>query len=95
MKPASNVLKRQLVSEKTASLAEANKYVFEVYPGTNKTEIAKAVETTFKVTVTKVHVVNVKGKVKASRFKRGEYIKSSDVKKAVVTLKSGDRIELI
>ena len=95
MKSAYNVLKRPLVSEKTAAFAEANKYVFEVCPGTNKTEIAKAVEATFKVTVKGVSIINAKGKVKASRVKRGAFTKSPDVKKAIVTLKAGDKIELI
>ncbi|MCD8283694.1 MAG: 50S ribosomal protein L23 [Opitutae bacterium] len=95
MKSAFRVLKRPLVSEKTAAFAEANKYVFEVYPGTDKKEIAKAVEATFKVTVTGVNIINTKGKVKASRVKRGEVTKSPDVKKAIVTLKAGDKIELI
>lgn len=95
MKSAYSVLKRPLVSEKTAVLAEANKYVFEVYSNAEKPEIAKAVEATFKVTVERVHVVNTKGKVKQSRTKRGEVIKAPDVKKAIVTLKKGDKIELI
>lgn len=95
MKSAYSVLKRPLVSEKTAVLAEANKYVFEVYPNAEKPEIAKAVESTFKVAVERVHVVNTKGKVKQSRTKRGEVIKAPDVKKAIVTLKKGDKIELI
>ncbi len=95
MKSGYNVLKRPLVSEKTASFAEANKYVFEVFAGTTKAEIAKAVEAQFKVTVTGVNVINAKGKIKASRVKRGEVIKAPDVKKAIVTLKSGDKIELI
>ena len=95
MKSAYSVLKRPLVSEKTAALAEANKYVFEVCAEADKKEIAKAIEGLFKVTVESVKVINVKGKVKQSRTKRGEIIKTPDVKKAIITLKKGEKIELI
>lgn len=95
MKSAYSVLKRPLVSEKTAALAEASKFVFEVYPNADKTEIAKAIADQFKVTVESVKIINVKGKVKQSRTKRGEIIKAPDVKKAIVTLKKGEKIELI
>jgi len=95
MKPAYNVIKRPLVSEKTAAFAEDNKYVFEVYSSADRKEVAEAVQALFKVTVTRVNIQNVKGKQKMSRTKRGEVIKAPDVKKAIVTLKKGDKIELI
>lgn len=95
MKPAYSVIKRPLVSEKTAAFAEDNKYAFEVYPGADRKEVAAAVEAHFKVSVTRVNILNVKGKRKMSRTKRGEVIKAPDVKKAIVTLKKGDKIELI
>jgi len=95
MKPAYNVIKRPLVSEKTAAFAEDNKYVFEVYSSADRKEVAEAVQALFKVTVTRVNIQNVKGKQKMSRTKRGEIIKAPDVKKAIVTLKKGDKIELI
>lgn len=95
MKPAYSVLKRPLVSEKTAAFAENNKYVFEIYSSADRKEVAAAVEAQFKVTVTRVNILNVKGKRKMSRTKRGEILKAPDVKKAIVTLKKGDKIEII
>lgn len=95
MKPAHSVIKRPLVSEKTAAFAEDNKYVFEIYSGADRKEVAAAVQALFKVTVTRVNILNVKGKCKMSRTKRGEIIKAPDVKKAIVSLKKGDKIELI
>lgn len=95
MKPAYSVIKRPLVSEKTAAFAENNKYVFEIYSSADRKEVAAAVEAQFKVTVTRVNILNVKGKRKMSRTKRGQIVKAPDVKKAVVTLKKGDKIELI
>ncbi|MGA3006795.1 MAG: 50S ribosomal protein L23, partial [Opitutaceae bacterium] len=68
-------------------------YTFEVFSGTNKHQIAEAVEKTFKVTVTRVNVQNYRGKNKKSR--QGRPSTTSDYKKAIVTLKSGDKIELI
>lgn len=95
MKPAYNVIKRPLVSEKTAAFAEENKYVFEIFPDADRKEVAAAVEALFKVKVTRVNILNAKGKQKLSRVKRGQVIKAPDVKKAIVTLKEGDKIELI
>lgn len=95
MKPAYNVLKRPLVSEKTAAFAEENKYVFEIYPCADRKDVAAAVEALFKVKVTRVNILNAKGKQKLSRVKRGQVVKAPDVKKAIVTLKEGDKIELI
>ena len=47
------------------------------------------------MTVTRVNILNVKGKQKMSRTKRGDILKAPDVKKAIVTLKKGDKIEII
>lgn len=95
MKPAYNVIKRPLVSEKTAVFAENNKYVFEVFPNVDRNDVAAAVAALFKVTVTRVNIINVKGKQRASRVHRGQVIKAPNVKKAIVSLKKGDKIELI
>jgi large subunit ribosomal protein L23 len=85
------VLRRPLVTEKNAVLQSLGKYAFEVDRRANKTEIKDAVQTAFKVTVTAVNVVNMRGKSK--RVGRG-YTFSPNWKKAVVTLKAGDKIEL-
>ena len=69
-----------------------NQYVFIVHPQSNKIEIRKAVEAMFKVSVLKVNTLNVKGK---SRRVRGRLGKDPDYKKAIVTIKKGEKIEFI
>lgn len=93
-KPAYSVIKQPIFTEKNALLAEEGKYVFEVFPGIEKTDVKAAVESHFKVTVTKVNIINAKGKIKASRTNRGQLYRASDVKKAIVTLEKGQTINL-
>ena len=91
---ADQVLKNMRLTEKAAKLSSNyGQYVFEVYPSATKYTVREAVEATFKVTVTRVNVMNVRGKNKKSR--QGRPSRSSDFKKAVVTLKEGDKIELV
>ena len=91
---AHNVLKTVLLTEKANKLSSTlGQYTFEVYPSANKHAIAQAVEQTFKVTVKRVNVQNYRGKNKKSR--QGLPSITSDFKKAIVTLKSGDKIELV
>ena len=78
-----------VITEKATLLSEHNKVVFRVAQDASKDEIAAAVEELFKVKVTKVNTLNVKGKTK--RF-RGIVGRRSDVKKAVVTLAEGQSI---
>jgi large subunit ribosomal protein L23 len=86
-----HVIKRPLVTEKSSVQKEAsNQVTFEVHPEANKIEIRKAVEALFKVKVLKVHTANFEGKKKRLGKHQG---KRSDWKKAVVTLKTGDKIE--
>ncbi len=88
----SKVLIQALVSEKASDLQEKqNCYVFRVYMGANKLEIKKAVENAFGVKVTSVTTSNVKGKTKKlGRFEG----KRATWKKAFVSLKEGDTLEL-
>lgn len=87
-----HVLKRPVVTEKTNSLREgANQYVFEVDPDATKIDVRHAVESIFSVRVTNVRTINVRGKVK--RFKR-QFGKRPNWKKAIVTLRDGDAIDL-
>jgi len=79
------------ISEKAIGLAEQGRYVFEVPTATNKIEVARAVEATFKVKVTDVNMMITKGKLKRFRQIKGQ---RRDIKKAVVTLKKGDKITL-
>lgn len=97
MKPAYSVLKKPLITEKSSSPLnhEQNKYTFEVYPDVDRVQVAKAIEAQFKVKVSRVNILNVKGKVKQSRQQRGQSYKVSDVKKAVVTLEKGSKIEFV
>jgi large subunit ribosomal protein L23 len=80
-----------IITEKATLLSEQNKVVFQVADTATKDQIATAVEALFKVTVTKVNTVVVKGKTK--RFK-GIKGRRSDVKKAIVTLAPGQSIDI-
>lgn len=80
-----------VITEKSTIVAENNQVVFEVPISSNKTEIKAAVEQLFNVSVMAVNTITTKGKTK--RF-RGRLGRRSDVKKAVVTLKDGDTIDI-
>ena len=80
-----------VITEKATYLSEQNKVVFQVAKDATKDEIAQAVEELFKVTVTKVNTLIVKGKTK--RF-RGRLGRRSDVKRAIVTLAEGQSIDV-
>ena len=80
-----------VITEKATLLSEHNKVVFRVAADATKDEIAHAVEALFKVNVTKVNTLNVKGKTK--RF-RGRLGRRNDVKKAIVTLAEGQSIDV-
>jgi large subunit ribosomal protein L23 len=91
---ADQVLKLVRLTEKASKLSsELGQYTFEVFKFANKHAIAEAVEKTFKVTVRRVNVQNYRGKNKKSR--QGRPSMGSDFKKAIVTLKAGDKIELV
>lgn len=91
---ADKVLKTMRLTEKSSEQsAELGQYTFEVYPNAGKAAIARAVEDTFKVTVKRVNVQNYLGKT--TRGRTGRPGKKSDFKKAIVTLKAGDKIELV
>ncbi len=80
-----------VITEKTTILSENNQVVFEVPVTATKPEIKNAVETLFNVSVTAVNTIKVKGKSK--RF-RGIPGRRNDIKKAIITLKSGDEIDI-
>lgn len=85
------VLRRPIITEKDTSLREQNKYTFEVAMAANKTLIKEAVEKIFNVNVTAVNTMHVRGKMRRVGKSRGM---SPDWKKAVVTLRDGQRIDL-
>jgi large subunit ribosomal protein L23 len=86
-----NVIKRPLISEKSIAQGVVNKYTFLVERTAEKATIAKAIEKLFKVHVTDVNVVNLIGKIKKFRKIVGH---RNTRRKAIVTLKKGDRIPL-
>ena len=79
------------ITEKSTSLSEFNKIVFKVHKGANKNSIKKSIEKIFKVNVTKVNTINLKGK---SKLVRGKKSSKPGYKKAIVTLKKGQSIDL-
>jgi len=90
------ILREFRVTEKAANLAaNLNQYTFEVAPEANRKEIARAVEKLFNVEVVKVNTLVKKPKVKADRSRRGRPGTKGGHKKAIVTLKEGDKIELV
>lgn len=93
---ASKVLKEFRVTEKATELsANLNQYTFEVATGANKHTVAAAIEQVFDVKVARVNIINKKARIKQDRFRRGRPGRKSGFKKAVVTLKEGDSIELV
>ena len=83
------VLRHPIITEKSTFLQQGDKYAFEVAGNATKPQIKEAVERAFKVEVIKVNVITVPGKTK--RMGRRE-VKSSSWKKALVTLKHGNKI---
>ncbi len=79
------------VSEKAVALADQGTYVFEVPKAAGKLEVAQAVEQAFKVKVARVNMMIIKGKTKRFRRLVG---RQSDVKKALVKLEKGQKINL-
>jgi len=92
MKNPHEVVIRALITEKGTQLRErGNTYLFQVHTEANKIEIKSAIESIFDVTVEKVRTHNVLGKLK----RMGRFMgRRPSWKKAVVTLKQGDSIEL-
>jgi large subunit ribosomal protein L23 len=86
-----DVLLAPVVSEKSYSLLDENKYTFLVSPDANKTEIKIAVEAVFKVKVVNVNTINRQGKRRRTRFGYG---KRPDTKRAIVTVADGERIDI-
>lgn len=89
---AAKILRGAHVTEKAARLAQDNKYVFKVVSYANKTEIAKAIEGTYKVKVTGVNIVNIPEK--SRRRGRGVMVKPG-YRKAIVSIKEGQTIEVL
>lgn len=86
-----NILKKALISEKSFTKAAESKFTFVVQKASTKGEVAMAVEELFGVNVLAVNIINTIGKVKRSKKGLG---RRSDIRKAIVTLKKGQKIDL-
>ena len=84
-------IRQPIITEKATILSEQNKTVFKVHKKANKKIIKKNIEKLFKVKVIKVNIINSKTKIK---LKQGRVSKKSGYKKAIVTLKKGQSIDL-
>ncbi len=91
MRSAREVVLRPIVSEKSYAGIEKGKYSFVVHPQAEKVEIRRAIEELFNVTVTKVNTLRVRGKPRKRGLTRG---RTANWKKAIVTLKEGQKIEI-
>ena len=80
-----------LLTEKTTNLSEQNKVVFKVPASANKKNLKTNIEKIFKVNVTKINIINKQNRTK---FTRGKKVKVSGFKKAIITLKKGQSIDL-
>ena len=84
-------IRQPIITEKATNLSEYNKTVFKVDSGANKKTIKKNIEKLFKVTVVKINIINTKTKKK---IKQGKISTKSGYKKAIITLKKGQSIDL-
>ena len=80
-----------LVTEKSTNLSEQNKIIFKVNSKANKKNLKLNIEKIFKVNVTKVNIINKKTRIKTSR---GKKVRVKGYKKAIITLKKGQNIDL-
>ena len=87
-----NAIMRPHITEKAAILAEKGPYVFEVASDTNKIEIAKAISALYNVTPVRVNIINLPDTRVFVRNRKGM---KSGIRKALVTLKKGDKIEIL
>ena len=80
-----------VVTEKSTNLSELNKITFKVPDGANKKNLKKKIEKIFKVNVKKINIINKQNRTKVTR---GKKVKVSGYKKAIITLKKGQSIDL-
>ena len=80
-----------IVTEKSTNLSELNKIVFKIPSNANKKNLKKNIEKIFKVNVTKINIINKQNRIKLTR---GKKVKVSGFKKAIITLKKGQSIDL-
>jgi large subunit ribosomal protein L23 len=86
-----DAIRHPIITEKATILSEQNKTVFKVHEKANKKTIKKNIEKLFKVSVVKINIINQKTKIK---MKQGKKSIKSGYKKAIITLKKGQSIDL-
>ena len=84
-------VKSPVITEKATIMSEQNKTVFKVHPSANKKNIKKNIEKIFKVKVIKINIINIKSKYK---LRQGKTSVKKGYKKAIITLKKGQSIDL-
>ncbi len=84
-------IRSPIITEKATVLSEQNKTVFKVHSKANKKSIKKSIEKLFKVNVVKINIINQKTKIK---MKQGKKSYKNGYKKAIITLKKGQSIDL-
>lgn len=90
------IIKKPVITEKAMKLGEQRQYVFEVEPKANKIQIKKAIEEMFEVNVVSIRTARIKGKIRSRFTRRGRMEGRTPLrKKAYVTLKEGQSIELV
>jgi large subunit ribosomal protein L23 len=80
-----------IITEKSTNISEQNKIVFKVPSKANKKNLKSSIEKIFKVNVTKINIINKKNRIKTTR---GKKVKIKGFKKAIITLKKGQNIDL-
>ena len=80
-----------IVTEKSTNISEQNKIVFKVPTKANKKNLKTSIEKIFKVNVTKINIINKKNRIKVTK---GKKVKIKGYKKAIITLKKGQNIDL-
>ncbi len=80
-----------VITEKSTNLSDQNKIVFKINKNANKKSVKKSIEKIFKVNVIKVNIINKKTRIKLTR---GRKVKVTGYKKAIITLKKGQSIDL-
>ncbi len=88
------IIKRVMITEKGSRLSAENRYILEVHPDARKPQIAQAAEKKFGVHVLAVRTINIKGGLRTIRGTRRQ-VKEPTYKKAIVTVKAGERIEQV
>ena len=80
-----------IITEKSTNISEQNKIIFKVPSKANKKNLKTSIEKIFKVNVTKINIINKRNRIKTTR---GKKVKIKGYKKAIITLKKGQNIDL-